>query len=57
MPHLQGPLHVDFQQNVLAGGHVIQGRVLGGAVIIAINLGIFQKLIAIEPAEEIALST
>ena len=51
-PHLQGPLDVDFQQNVLSRGQVLEGRVLGRSVIVAINLGIFQELILVEPIEK-----
>ena len=47
--HLQRALHVNFQQHIAAGGQMVQRRVLGRSIIVAIHLGVFEKSVVIQP--------
>src|SRR5258706_13625820 len=52
MADLEGPLNVDFEQDIASLGEVAEDGGFGGAVIFAINFGIFEEFIAVEAFEE-----
>ena len=45
-------MNVNFEQYVLAICKIVERGMLGGSVIVAIDLGIFQELIAIKSMEK-----
>src|SRR5262249_27518384 len=52
-PNLQRPLDVDFQQHVPPRRQLVEGGVFGRPVVLAVDLGVFQEGVLVEPFEEL----